>query len=396
VKGTVEAEASAAGTLDSLGITAQIRARDMGMGVPRLGIRIHDGELTAKSRAGGYVEVNGQLASGNGRITLEGQTSATGDFRLALRGEDFQAANLPAAQVLVAPDLMVSGTAGNFRIEGKLTVPEAEINLAKLPRGTRVQRASSDVVVVDDPATQTRTSTALSATIDVTIGDDVHLAGYGLDAMVAGQLRITEKPGAPTSASGQLQVDGRYKAYGQDLTVEKGKVFYGAAPLDDPGLDMTATRRVDEVTAGLRIQGTARRPQVTVFSDPTLGEAQALSYLVAGKPLDQIGAGSEEGDALQSAARSVGTAAGGLLAKNLGKRIGVDQFGIQESEALGGSQVLSVGEYLSPRVFLSYGVGLFEPGEVVQLGYEVSDEVALKAVRGPRDTRVGVEYRLER
>jgi translocation and assembly module TamB len=98
---------------------------------------------------------------------------------------------------------------------------------------------------------------------------------------------------------------------------------------------------------------------------------------------------------MQSAARSLGVAGGGLLAKSLGKRLGVDELSVKEDEMLGGA-ALTVGQYLSPRLYLSYGVGLFEPGDVITLRYKLSDELALQTQRGPEDTRAGIEYRIEK
>jgi len=60
------------------------------------------------------------------------------------------------------------------------------------------------------------------------------------------------------------------------------------------------------------------------------------------------------------------------------------------------SSALTVGEYLSPRLYVGYGVGLFEPGDVITLRYRLSDDVALRAVRGREESRPGVEYRVER
>ena len=149
------------------------------------------------------------------------------------------------------------------------------------------------------------------------------------------------------------------------------------------------------MTAGLRIRGNAQSPELTVFSDPPMSQANALSYLVAGKPIDEIGAGDSEAGAMQTAARSIGAAGGGLLAKSLGKRLGVDELAVKDEEMIGGA-ALTVGQYLSPRLYLSYGVGLFEPGDVITLRYKLSDELAVKTQRGPEDTRAGIEYRIEK
>ena len=194
---------------------------------------------------------------------------------------------------------------------------------------------------------------------------------------------------------GEVRVAGKYKAYVQDLTIQRGQLLYAWTPLDNPNLNIEATRTVETVTAGLRIRGNAKAPELTVYSDPPMSQANALSYLVAGKPIDEIGAGDSDAGAMQSAARSLGVAGGGLLAKSLGKRLGVDELSVKEDEMLGGA-ALTVGQYLSPRLYLSYGVGLFEPGDVITLRYKLSDELALQTQRGPEDMRAGIEYRIEK
>jgi translocation and assembly module TamB len=212
---------------------------------------------------------------------------------------------------------------------------------------------------------------------------------------VQGRLNVRERPGEPTTGSGEIRVAGTYKAYGQDLTIRQGQLLYAQTPLDNPRLSIVAVRQVDTVTAGLRVSGSAQNPLLSVFSDPVMGQSSALSYLVAGKPLDKIGESDGESDALQSAARSLGTAAGGLLAKNVGKRIGVDELGIKDNASLGGA-ALTVGQYLSPRLYLSYGVGLFTPGEVLTLRYKLARGLSLEAENAAANSRAGVQYRLER
>jgi translocation and assembly module TamB len=152
----------------------------------------------------------------------------------------------------------------------------------------------------------------------------------------------------------------------------------------------------DDLSTGLRIAGSAKRPVITVVSDPNVGEADALSYLVTGRSLSDVGSASGSSqDALASATRSLEGAAGGLVAKRIGKRLGLDEAGVEENEMIGGS-ALTIGEYLSPRLYLSYGVGLFEPGEVIALRYKLSEDIGVRVQRGTEETRAGVEYRIER
>ncbi|CAM5347968.1 translocation/assembly module TamB domain-containing protein [Rhodanobacter lindaniclasticus] len=58
--------------------------------------------------------------------------------------------------------------------------------------------------------------------------------------------------------------------------------------------------------------------------------------------------------------------------------------------------IASLGKYLSPRLYLSYGVGLFEPGEVITLRYRLSKRWHLEAQQATEFSRASLNYRLER
>ncbi len=189
-----------------------------------------------------------------------------------------------------------------------------------------------------------------------------------------------ERPGEPTTGNGEIHLTGMYKAYGQDLTIEQERLLFAGQQITDPQVNLVATRTVEAVKAKLTVSGSASKPQLEVSADPTMSQTAALSYLVTGKPLNEVGSG--EGDLVQSAARSLGGAAGNLLAKGLGQRLGISQIGVEDNDEIGGS-AFTVGQYLSPRLYLSYGVGLFEPGQVVTLRYRINDKLSLEAAQGP-------------
>jgi translocation and assembly module TamB len=326
--------------------------------------------------------------------------SERGAVDLRIDGRDFVAADIPAAEVVIAPELALTGDPKAWLLKGEVAIARADINLQKLPR-EQPPGASPDVVVVRDgkvvQSAAQESDLPLTAEITVKLGEQIKIVGYGLDATVAGQLRVREAPGAPTTGSGQLSVSGGYKAYGQDLTIQQGRLLFAGTPLDNPRLSIVAMREInDDLSTGLRVTGSAQQPVITVISDPEVGEADALSYLVTGRSLSGVGSASGSSqDALASATRSLESAGAGLVAKRIGKRLGLDEAGVEENEMIGGS-ALTIGEYLSPRLYLSYGVGLFEPGEVIALRYKVSKEVGVKVERGTEETRAGVEYRIER
>ena len=397
VHGRAALDARVAGTLVQPALTGELTLTELATDVPAVGLKLHDGRVRVAARSERDFTLEGAIRSGEGTLSFDGTANLDGVAQVQARGKNFLAADIPSARALIDPDLRFTRDSERMNLEGRVHVPEATVNLQKLPRNQRTQNASPDVVVIDAKTQEEAQveSIPLTAAITVSLGEKVELTGFGLQAKVAGQLLVRESPGSPTTGAGEVRVLGTYKAYGQDLTIRQGQLLFAGTPLDNPGLNFVAVREVEDVTAGLRVTGTAQAPVLNVFSEPAMSQSNALAYLVAGKPLDQVGSGEGEGDAVQSAARSLGTAAGGLLAKNIGKRLGVDTVAVGESEGVDGA-ALTVGQYLSPRLYLSYGVGLFEPGEVITLRYKLTDELALEALNGSRDSRAGIEYRTER
>jgi translocation and assembly module TamB len=241
----------------------------------------------------------------------------------------------------------------------------------------------------------------INALVKVDLGRKTHIVGMGLDGRVSGLLTVSERPGRATTGQGQLAVDGTYRAYGQNLQIQRGQLLFASTPIDNPGLNIRAVRKlnpnatIDEgQQVGLLVSGTAQRPILTVFSNPVMEQSDALSYLVTGKPLSEVKGG--EGNMVSAAAQALGSAGGDLLAKRIGSKLGVDDIGVSSNEALGGGSAFSVGKYLSPRLYLSYGVGLFQPGEVITLRYRFGKRWNFEAQQATDFSRASFNYRYEK
>ena len=398
--GTVNARILLAGTTAAPEISGNVDAQKLQADLGNIGIELRDGRVLGVARSGGGFELAASVASGKGHLELAGTLSERGVIEAKILGRNFEAADIPAATVIVTPDLRLTGDPKGYLLRGELTIPRADINLQKLPQDKSVN-ASPDVVVIrNGKEVQPESKAAalpISAVVQVKLGENIKIVGYGLESTVNGELEVRESPGVPTTGSGQLRVAGTYKAYGQDLTIKDGRLLFAGTPLDNPRLAIVAMRDInDNLQTGLRIAGSAKSPVITVISDPNVGEADALSYLVTGRSLSDVGSASGSSqDALASATQSLQGAGAGLVAKRIGARLGLDEATVEENEMIGGS-ALTVGEYLSPRLYLSYGMGLFEPGEVIALRYRLTDDVRVRVQRGSEETRAGVEYRIEK
>jgi translocation and assembly module TamB len=256
--------------------------------------------------------------------------------------------------------------------------------------------------VVDDPQQQEQAvRLPISTTVTVNLGSKTHLVGMGLDGHLQGQLVVSERPGRNALGQGQIDVSGTYRAYGQNLEISRGQLLFASTPIDNPGLNIRAIRRLnpnatinDGQQVGLIVTGTAQRPVLNVFSQPAMQQSDALAYLITGRPLSQVR--GNEGNMVNAAAQALGSAAGNLLAKNIGARLGIDDVGVTNNDALGGSSAFTVGKYLSPRLYFSYGVGLFDPGQVITLRYHISGRWNFEALTATEFSRASINYRFER
>jgi len=138
--------------------------------------------------------------------------------------------------------------------------------------------------------------------------------------------------------------------------------------------------------AGLNIKGTLKSPETTIYSDPPMGQSEALAYILLGHPLGQ--ASPQEGNLLANAANSLGLKGGNLVAKKLAARYGLEEARIESTGGLKEASLV-VGKYLSPRLYVTYGLGLFEPISTFRIRYILGREWTLQAEQG---TETGADF----
>ena len=389
-KGTLDAALAIGGTRAAPTLAGDATLAGFSAELPGMGLQLTEGEITLRSRGTQAADIRGQVRSGQGVLRVEGlydaAPGAEETLALTLKGDTVTIAGLPELTAAASPDLTLSLKEDKLRVRGTVEVPLARIELERLQSATR---PSSDVVIVDAGEGASDPAIAIDSDVTVKLGDDVKLNGFGLKGNLTGQLAVRDRPGRATVARGGVEVTGEYKAYGQDLTITRGRLAYASTPIDNPSLDIRAEREIDEVKVGVQVRGTALAPELTLWSNPSLDQAEQLSYLVLGRPLRS--ASQADGAQLTQAAAAIG---GNLLAKRLGSRMGLDEVGVADNRALGGA-ALTVGKYLSPKLYVSYGVALFGSGQVVTFKYLLSRVWSVQVDSGT-ENRAALNYRLER
>ncbi|MBI3188192.1 MAG: translocation/assembly module TamB domain-containing protein [Gammaproteobacteria bacterium] len=380
LKGEVAVKLTAAGTLAKPRFGGQAHLLNASFRVPRLGLNIE--QFNLRGQSDGLEKINFSLAahSGDGSLNVQGQTlvdSAAGwPTGIHIKGDRFEISRIPEARVLVSPDLQVRLQHHNINVTGKVDIPFAKLQPKDI---TMAANVSDDVVIVGGEETSEQ-KWLLTSKIRLTLGDRVNFFGFGFEGRLGGSLLLEDEPGELTTATGEISIpEGRYRAYGQRLDVERGRLLFTGGPLTNPGLDLRAVRQVNNVTAGVNVRGTLTQPQLELFSIPAMSQTDMLSYLILGRPMETTS--GEEGAVMAKAALALGLSGGDHIARKLGDRFELDEMRVESSES-GDQASLVVGRYLSPKIYVSYGVGLVEAINSFTVRYQISERWQLKAESG--------------
>jgi translocation and assembly module TamB len=393
--GLLTANANIGGTLAAPEINGRVELSKGELDSYRVNFALRDLNLVASLANNGF-DFRGTGRAGDGELQADGRftwSKGASSGNLHLRGQNLLVADLPEYRVVASPDLRFSVEGNRMNVSGDLTIPSARIQPNQLSGAVR---ASDDARYVHESEAERAGRLVVHSEVRVNIGDDVRVDAFGLQGRLGGGVGTTVHTGEIPVGRGELRViDGRYSAYGQKLDINKGQLLFEASPLDDPGLDIEARRKIESVTVGLNVRGTLQAPRLSFFSDPSMPQTQIVTYLLTGKPLDSVGGNDTE--QMSSARETMALQGGGLLASQIGRRLGLEEVGVESSlDSDGGANTeLVLGKFLSPRLFISYGISLTESINTLKLRYTISDKWIFKTEAGENQS-ADLEYTIER
>ena len=342
-----------------------------------------------------------------------GTVTAQGTLRIAGEGAGAGLIRVQADRLAALQSserwLMLSGNAAltlepkRLLLSGDLRADAGSVQLGDEDR----PQLGSDVVVLrksakGQPAARgDAPATPVAIDLGIGLGDHFYVSGRGLDARLAGAVRVRGRVGGTLLATGTVRtVDGTYNAYNQTLAIDRGVINF-QGPIENPGLNIRAVRRGLTVEPGVEITGTVQDPRVKLVSTPDVPDAEKLSWLVLGYPSSQLS--GREQELLGSAALALlaGQRSGGA-GSDLVKSLGVDVGMRRGPSAAPGSATLAqmaasspgaatpstvdrfvtVGRRLSDKAYVGIEQSLTGTLTIVQLTYQLSRRLSAVARTG--------------
>jgi translocation and assembly module TamB len=399
IDGTLKLAMTGAGTLGAPQLNGDISGDKLVLNWADQGIKLRNGQLQARL-TGDQLQVQKLVFNGaEGRAQGEGWIRYAGNeatMQLKLSADKLEVLARPDRVLVLSGSTTLTRDAKHFQLDGKIRADRANIELA----GQDTPTLSDDVVIVgkgNAQAAKTAPGMPLNIDVEADLGEAFYLKGKGLDAQLAGSLRIRVADRRPPRVNGSIRVvNGTYAAYGQKLAIDRGVINFSGA-YDNPGLNILAVRRRPEgealsetnVEAGVEVRGTALAPSAKLVSTPAVSDSDKLAWLVLGHGIDNT-AGNDM--ALLS------TAAGALFGGGQGKlanSLGLDELGVGQASGSGSagtgaagqatglqSTVVPVGKRISSRAYLSFEQGTSSATSLVKLKYKLNPRITLQFQTG--------------
>lgn len=342
----------------------------------------------------------------NEKLTLQGDVQYDDllhfEAKTSLSSNKFTIIDTDAYKIIINPALFLNYNNEVTKIKGTLNVLSA--NISPIDFSNTVTLTSDIVYVNNQNKPLYQKSSPLQLFIDVLVNIK-HLAiNYkGVNAEISGETKLTQTPATELNAYGQLQIlKGSYKAYGQILTIQKESVINFNREIDNPLLNITASKNIKVspeyltlpsyqpyLIAGVQVTGTANEPNIHLFSLPSgISQQDILSYLIFGFPQSQLS--KSQTNAIWSAFNMIDTGNSSFsltgLQKNIQNEFGFSEFGLgstsefnADTQQYESGTAFVVGKRITDNLTATYNMGLLVPVNVLYLRYRLSQHWALQS-----------------
>jgi len=389
--------------LDALAGTVAIA--DSRISDPTIGFALERFGGQAQLRSGA---VNLDFAgNGNrgGRVTIGGNLGLTGsqtadltvvlaNLRLAVQG---------FLQAQVDGEINFAGPlAGGAQLTGGIDIDEAEI---RVPDGAgassdieglrhvgasptvRTTLARAGMLATPEPTTPQGGAGGPVIGLDVTVDapTKIFVRGFGLDAELGGDVRVTGTSAAPRPVGEFELIRGRLSFLGRRLDLTEGVIRLSADLI--PDIRFVATTRTNDGDVSVVIEGPADDPEVSFESSPPLPEDEVLARLLFGTEISELS--GIQALRLANALLAVRNGTGLGLFNSLREEAGLDDLDLVTDED--GQTSLRLGKYISEDVYTNVDVNPDGETELI-LNIDLTDDLTARGIAGTDNSAIGLFF----
>lgn len=359
--GRMDANLELAGTGSDPLLTGKFAWQEGVLEYGPIGLRLEDIDLVSNLGEDRSIDLSGSFRSGDGRGEII-SSAEYGDeeepgLHFKIRGDDLLLVNVPDIQLSARPDFTIDYNKQTLTINGSLHIPTAVVSPSNLAEG-RVEE-SDDVVIVAGEVLEEAViekgdrKLRYEGQLEITLGENVVIDLDIAKAKLSGGA-VYSWSGLPLpKVTGRYDLQGSVQVFGQVLDITEGVVRYSNAVATEPQLRIKAEREIygnsQVKRAGVLIDGSASHPTIHAYTYPLTTEERALTLLVTGSDFD------------------------------LEQGVGAIDFGT----------------YIAPKLFVSYGVGIFDQENIISARYDLAKGFGIKVSSGDQQSGLDLNYKFE-
>ena len=395
VSGHLDANLALSGTLGSPLFNGELKISHAEIDAYQINLALRDINLDARLKDA-QLQVHGDAKAGaDGHAQFDGTVAwrdALPFGQLHLTGENLRVINIPEARVQVSPDVSMKIAGHRIDVTGTVALPYAR--LLRPDTLTSATRTSSDEVIVTADQAPGTEGFHVYSDLTLRLGERVTIDTLGLVGRLSGSLRTVADDSGFNRGTGELQVEeGKYTAYGRKLDIERGRLQFKDGPLNDPIIDLRAIKAFPDITAGVNVRGTLRQPRLSFFSDPPVSQSQIVSLLIAGGSLETVQNTADPSQRNSAARNNMLMQGSAMLFQQFGSKVGLDDVSVESD--INNDTSLVLGRYLSPRLYVSYGVSLVEAINTIKAYYTLGAHWTVRTEAGTNQS-ADLVYTIER
>lgn len=306
--------------------------------------------------------LKGGFKAGEGSGLIDGKFSFEEMAKIRVdatfSGENLLLVNTDDLKIYSAAELRFGFSPERTHINGYIRVPSARLTPTNLV--LEKETDSEDLVITTRaPVAGSADAEAASAErifgqLEVTFGDDVLINVPGIETSLSGSVIFGWNGDPVPVANGRYNLQGNMDVYGPTLEINNGRISFPGVLANNPLLNIRAEREVYGNTqihsAGVQLIGSLKRPVLEAYTVPITNEDRAWALLITGTDFDQ------------------GQGVGGF----------------------------DVGTYIAPKLYVSYGISLFDDENIISARYDLKKGFGVKVSSGQRETGVDISYTIDR
>lgn len=374
-------------------------------------LNLHDGRYSYKSQNVRFMDIAAVIRAEGKRLVIDkitgkdaygnkvqgnvyAELAKNNDFVVNLSSDYVRPMDAPYATGAIAAKLHIAGDVNSSLVTGnillkdvKITIPEEidryipELNIVNLPKAT---------------ATSNYMEYPLKFDVHVDTGENVLVTGWGVDAKLAGSLDIRGDINQPL-IFGQLRTTrGQYEEFGKLLNIKSGILDFKGPITPSPFLNITGVTQTADAEIRVILSGPVNKLEIFIESTPAMAQDKALALLLFGKNPESL-AVVQLIQLADSARRLSGQGKKTTLNPfSIGKKLlRVDNLNIKTNDANPNQNAISVGKYLSDKVYLEVESGQQSAAKTkveIQLTPKLSID---NSINTEGANTIGVNWRLD-